>query len=145
MFTPFRFSLRRGAILILTPAFATMLGACGATAEESGGPDASGGSTGATVTVSGGTVEIGADDLEFDASVIEAPAGEPFTIVFTNNETEPHNVAVFVSEGGESIVAGNIIGQGETDEVEVEALEAGTYYFRCDVHPEMEGSIVVEG
>ncbi len=95
--------------------------------------------------MSGGTVELGADDLEFDASVIEAPAGEPFTIVFTNNETEPHNVAVFVSEGGESIVAGNIIGEGETDEVEVEALEPGTYYFRCDVHPEMEGSIVVEG
>lgn len=140
MFTSLRFSLRRGAIFSLTLALAFALGACSA-AE----PNTDDAGPGGTAAVTNGIVELSADDLEFDASVIEAPAGEPFTIVFTNLETEPHNVAIFVSEGGESIVAGNIIGEGETDEVEVEGLAAGTYYFRCDVHPEMEGSIVVEG
>jgi plastocyanin len=145
VFTTFRFTLRRGAILSLTLSLAFVLAACGGGTEGTDGGDGDGSTGGATVAVSGGIVELGADDLEFDASVIEAPAGEPFTIVFTNNETEPHNVAVYVSEGGEPIVVGNIIGEGETDEVEIEGLEAGTYYFRCDVHPEMEGTIVVEG
>ena len=142
MFTSLRFSLRRGAILSPTLLLAFGLAACSGSTEGTAASDAS---PGATAAVTNGIVELSADDLEFDASVIEAPAGEPFTIVFTNNETEPHNVALFVSEGGESIVAGDIIGEGETDEVEVEGLSAGTYYFRCDVHPEMEGSIVVEG
>jgi plastocyanin len=38
-----------------------------------------------------------------------------------------------------------VINEGETSELQVEGLTAGTYYFQCDVHPEMNGSIVVEG
>lgn len=145
MFTSLRLSLRRGAIFSLTLALAVALGACSAAEPSTEAAGASDGNAGGTVAVTGGIVELSADNLEFDASVIEAPAGEPFTIVFTNLETEPHNVAIFVSEGGESIVASDPIGEGETQELEVEGLAAGTYYFRCDIHPEMEGSIVVEG
>lgn len=142
MFSSLRFSMRRGAILTATLLIAFGLAACSGSTD---GFAASDPSPGATATVTDGIVELSADDLEFDASVIEAPAGEPFTIVFTNNEAAPHNVALYVSEGGESIVASEPIGDGETQELEVEGLAAGTYYFRCDVHPEMEGSIVVEG
>ncbi len=96
--------------------------------------------------MTGGEVAISADDLVFDLSTINATAGEEFTITFTNNESQPHNVAVYTEEGGEEIVIGEVItGPDATTQIVVPALDAGTYYFRCDVHPEMEGTIVVEG
>ena len=84
-------------------------------------------------------------DLAFDANVIEAPAGEAFTISFTNNDSAPHNVSVYTEEGGEVIVEGEVIDPGASTEVQVEALDAGEYYFVCDIHPDMNGSVVVEG
>jgi plastocyanin len=127
--------LRAGALLSLV----LVLAACG------GGDSDGGTSGGATVAVTDGVVEISADDLEFNAGTITATAGEPFTVVFTNLESQPHNVAVYTTEGGDEIAIGDVINEGETSELQVEGLTAGTYYFRCDVHPEMEGTIVIEG
>jgi plastocyanin len=120
------------------------LGACtGDSGETAGASDNAGGGT---VAVVDGVVELTADDLAFSASVIEAPAGEAFTISFTNLEAQPHNVAVFTEEGGDEIVKGEIIDEeGGTDEIEVPALDPGEYYFVCEVHTNMEGTIVVEG
>jgi plastocyanin len=139
-----RIPLRRGALLALTLGIALALAACGGGDGNGGngnGGDGNGG--GGTATVSGGTVEISADDLEFDVATIEAPAGEAFTVVFTNEEAAQHNFAVYTEEGGDVIVQGDFIGEGETDEVEVPALDPGEYFFVCDVHPDMTGSVVV--
>jgi plastocyanin len=139
---PFRASLRPGTLpsLLLTIGFA--LAACTGGGGDGGGCPGAGG----TATVSDGEVSICSDDLEFDATTIEAPAGEEFNITFTNAESQPHNVAVYTEEGGEEIVIGEIItGPEVTTQIPVGPLEPGTYYFRCDVHPEMEGTIVVAG
>jgi plastocyanin len=129
-------TFRPRAAMALAVTLILTLAACG-------GSSASGG--GGTATVTDGDVAISADDLVFDLSTINATAGEGFTITLTNNESQPHNVAVYTEEGGEQIVVGEIItGPDATTQIVVPALEAGTYYFRCDVHPEMEGSIVVE-
>lgn len=135
------FALRRGALLTTTAFLALALIAC----SPSGSDSTDGGNGGgATVAVVDGAVAITADNLEFDASTIEAPAGEAFTITFTNAESQPHNVAVYTEEGGDEIVVGDIItGPDETTEITVDALEPGTYYFQCDVHPDMNGTIVV--
>lgn len=143
------FALRRGAHLGLAAVLVLAMAAC-APADDGGNGGAGGadGDTGggATATVSGGTVEITAEDLAFDAEVIEAPAGEAFTVTLVNNDSEPHNIAFYVEEGGEEIAKSEIIGEGETVEVEVPALDAGEYFFVCDVHPaEMTGTLVVEG
>lgn len=140
--TNFRIALRRGTVLSAVIALAAFMAAC-STPSESG--DDEGSTGGGTVAVTDGVVELSAADLEFDANVIQATAGEAFTITFTNNESQPHNVAIYTEEGGDEIVKGNVIGEGETDEVAVEALEAGEYFFVCDVHPEMTGTVVVEG
>lgn len=141
MLNSIRFSLRRREMLTVPLALGIVLAACGGTAETDG-PDSGGG----TIAVVDGLAEISADDLEFDATTITAPAGQPFTIAFTNMEGVPHNVSVYVEEGGELIAGGDIINEGETDEVEIEGLSAGEYFFVCDLHAgEMTGTIVVEG
>jgi plastocyanin len=138
------FALRRGALVILILVFASALAACSGSSDES--EPADGGNGGATATVENGEVAIGAADLAFDVSTIEATAGEDFTITFTNNESQPHNVAVYTEEGGEAIVQGEVItGPDATTQVVVEGLEPGTYYFQCDVHPDMNGTIEVSG
>jgi plastocyanin len=136
------FALLRGALLTITALMALALVAC--SPSGSGSSDGGGNGGGATVAVVDGEVAISANNLVFDASTIEAPAGEAFTITFTNAESQPHNVAVYTEEDGDEIVKGEIItGPDVTTEVAVDALEPGTYYFRCDVHPDMEGTIVV--
>lgn len=132
-------ALRRGAALTIVTLLATALVACSSADGDAGEP------AGATVAVTDGAVEISADDLAFSAGTIEAPAGEPFTITLTNNEAEPHNLSVYTEQGGERLVEGTVISEGETTEVEVAALDAGEYYFVCDIHPEMHGTLVVEG
>lgn len=142
------FALRRATILGLSLLLVFALAACssddGGSASEAPGESAGTGGGGAgTATVADGAVEISAANLEFDASTIEAPAGETWTITFTNNDSAPHNIAIYTEEGGDSIVVGDVINGGETVEVEVPALDAGEYYFHCDVHPDMNGTVVV--
>ena len=151
------FALRRGAPIVLSLALAFGLAACAegdtesSTAANGGGASAAasagaGGNGGSTAEVSGGTVEVTAADMAFSVETITAPAGESFTVTFTNNEAVPHNFSVYTEEGGEEIAVGNVINEGETDEITIEGLEAGEYFFVCDVHPtEMTGTLVVEG
>jgi plastocyanin len=151
------FALRRSAPIVLSLALALGLAACAEGETESStaanGGDASaaasagtGADGGSTAEVSGGTVEVTAADMAFSVETITAPAGESFTVTFTNNEAVPHNFAVYTEEGGEEIAVGNVINEGETDEITIEGLEAGEYFFVCDVHPtEMTGTLVVEG
>jgi plastocyanin len=137
------FALRRGALLGLLVSASLVLAACGGGAAATPSDD---NSAGGTVSVVDGAVAISADDLEFDANVIQATAGEAFTISFTNLEAVPHNVAVDTEEGGDEIVTGEVItGPDATTTINVPALDAGEYYFVCDLHPEMNGTIVVEG
>jgi plastocyanin len=132
-----RFVAALGVVLALGLGSALLLAACG------GGSTSA--SPGATAVVTGGVVEVSAADLVFDASVIQAPANEAFTIHFMNDDTAPHNISVYVQEGGDEVVVGDIIDGGQTTDTAVPALAPGTYYFQCDLHPAMKGTVVVEG
>jgi plastocyanin len=126
-----------GAVALLVLTFA--LGAC---SPASGGP-ASGSSTPAAPA--GAEVRISADKLAFDAKEVAVEAGKPVTIVFENKESIPHNVAVYAdSSASQPISVGEIFSGPATKSQQVPALAPGSYFFRCDLHPDMTGSLIAE-
>ena len=137
------FALRRGALIALTLVFATALAACSNSSDASEPADGEGGT--GTATVADGAVEITAEGLAFDATTIEAAAGEDFTITLVNNDSAPHNISIYTEEGGESLVTGGTAEAGQTVTIDVSALDAGEYYFQCDIHPDMNGTVSVSG
>jgi plastocyanin len=92
-----------------------------------------------------GVIEISADQLLFSAPCMVAPANVDFVIRFTNDEAQPHNVAIYSDRSATTKYLGGEVftGPGVTKESPVAALPAGDYYFRCDVHLEMNGAVYV--
>jgi plastocyanin len=90
-----------------------------------------------------GTIQISATGLAFEQAEVNVPAGEPFTIDFTNNDAgTPHNVAIHrESATGEEVFKGEIFNGVETRTYDVPALDAGAYAFVCTVHPTMVGTM----
>jgi plastocyanin len=92
-----------------------------------------------------GLVTVTARSLAFDTACIALPAGEQVTIRLVNDDTVPHNLAIYTDDSrGTPLFEGEIIQGGETIDYEIEPLEAATNYFVCTVHPEMDGSVRVE-
>lgn len=85
------------------------------------------------------------DETAFVPTDLAAPAGEPFTIEFDNqDEGVPHNVAIYRDESAaESLFVGDLVDGPTTVTYDVPALDSGEYYFRCDVHPVMSGTVEV--
>ena len=126
---------------IASLSLAGFLVACG------GGGGGNGGGQGAPTAGQTGDVaqSIAAQNLEFNTDTLLVPAGSEFTLSFTNNEGQPHNVAIYREQGGEEIFVGEVItGPDNTVEYTIPALEVGTYYFQCDVHPDMNGTVQAE-
>lgn len=86
-----------------------------------------------------GVITLSADQLAFSAPCMLASAGVAFVFRFTNDEAEPHNVAIYTDRSKEtSITVGDTItGPDKTVDYPVDALAAGDYYFDCSVHPAM--------
>lgn len=92
---------------------------------------------------SGSDLAIAALDLAFDTDCLAAPAAGPFTINFDNQDTLPHNVAIYTEQGGQQLFSGQIITGPATVAYEVPAVDPGVFFFQCDVHPTMTGTFVV--
>ena len=87
---------------------------------------------------------IVAKDLKFQTTAVDAKAGENFTLHFDNQDSAPHNVAIYTDSGaGTPVSVGQVVSSGSSDQV-IPALAAGTYFFRCDVHHDMTGTIVAK-
>lgn len=85
------------------------------------------------------------DDQSFVTDRIEAPADEPFALRFFNQDAGvQHNVAIYTDDTAtESLFVGDLILGIGTGEYQVPAIDAGSYFFRCDVHPAMTGTVEV--
>jgi plastocyanin len=87
---------------------------------------------------------IVAKDMKFQTSSVEVKAGSNVTIHFDNQDSVPHNVAIYTDSSASSpLSVGQVVTSEKSDQV-VPALKAGTYFFRCDVHHDMTGTIVAK-
>ncbi len=96
-------------------------------------------------------LEISANSLtSFNVDALEAPAAEPLSVTFDNQDSGvQHNFALYEdegdAEGGAKPIAATELEPGpDSQTVDVCALAAGAYYFHCDVHPNMNGTLTLE-
>ncbi len=93
------------------------------------------------------TVELTAKDKAFDKRSITVPAGARVFIKFHNLDMiTPHNFSLYTDP-----TARNQLFRGEVvlfrKRITYELIapsRPGRYYFRCDLHPTMEGDFIVQ-
>lgn len=107
---------------------------------EAAGSGADGGGGGPSVTVT-------AQNVAFDTDTISLPADTASTIVFDNRDAGiQHNIAIFEDDTMATVLfRGELVTGPGKAEYQIPPLPAGEYYFHCDVHPNMNGTVVVGG
>jgi plastocyanin len=91
----------------------------------------------------GGTADasVSATELAFDTSLLSVPAGRTFGLELENRVSVPHNLSI--RDNNKVRFTGEIFAGPRTITYSVPALEAGSYIFVCDVHPQqMTGTLV---
>ena len=127
--------MKRLAPLLGLGALVLALAAC------SGGASA----TAPSVSADPNAIQISANNLKFSTATLSAPAGKAFQIQFNNQEGAPHNVAIYKNESASEKVFGQDPFSGPKSVVyQVGPLTAGSYFFRCDVHPDMKGTLTAQ-
>ena len=84
------------------------------------------------------------NNLAFSTATLTFPAGETVPLAFDNQSTGiPHDVAIYAQKGGKQLFQGAIVTGPTKVTYQVPPLTAGTYWFQCDVHPQMNGTLTV--
>jgi plastocyanin len=142
--------LSEGTYFFLCVVHPQMTGEIEAVPGEPGGePGGPGGETGGGPPGGGapGGIEpatVVAQGIAFDTDTISLAADRPSTITFDNRDTVPHNIAIYTDDSlSEALFQGEIITGPATVQYEIPPLPAGEYYFQCDVHPNMNGTVTV--
>lgn len=103
------------------------------------------GSPASTADPADADVTVTSVDMAFEQTTLTATAGEAFTLALVNEDAVPHNVAIYTdASASDELYIGEYVTDG-TIVYDIPALEAGEYFFRCDLHPEMTGTLIVEG
>ena len=103
----------------------------------SGGPSSSSGLTGGTPAAPG-TLTITARNLAYDKRTLTAPPNTQTRLQFTNEDAGVlHNVAIYTNNRATTkIFAGELTTGPSTTTYTFTSPAAGTYFFRCDSHPD---------
>ena len=77
----------------------------------------------------------------FSPTTLDVTADKAFALTLDNKDSSPHNLAIYTdSSASTSISVGEIVSNAKATQ-QVPALKPGSYFFRCDVHHEMTGTI----
>ena len=96
------------------------------------------------------SLQIVAQGIAWDRATLSAFANQPLTIAVDNRDAgTPHNWVLYEGEepGGDVIIGTEIENGPVIQNLEFGPLEPGSYYYNCEVHPQMEGVLtaLVEG
>jgi plastocyanin len=71
------------------------------------------------------------------------PAKVAFSLELVNRDNAPHNISIYRdATAADKLFGGDIVSGPANRVYSVPALPPGTWYFRCDVHPDMHGTII---
>ena len=120
--------------------------------EEDAGTEPAGGAAPTEQTDGGGGdgVTVVAQDIAFDQTEFSIPAGEEATVTLDNQDAGiDHNIAIYANQEdgiakNNPLFAGEIFAGVDSMDYAVGPLDANDYYFQCDVHPNMNGTVTVE-
>ena len=93
-----------------------------------------------------GVIEVTLLDILFSPNNLHVPLDEAVTIRFTNNDPATHTMRVAGIDGRydtEDDAVVSTIGPGAVEELTFDGAAAGTYTFRCDLHPGSMGGVIV--
>lgn len=99
----------------------------------------------ATCSPDGTALRITAFDNKFDKNCLAVPADQAFTIDLSNLDRGiPHNLAIYEDQTArKAFFKGEPVDGPGKATYSVPGLQGGTFYFRCDPHPEMNGTFIV--
>lgn len=90
-------------------------------------------------------VPLAAKGLKFDKAELAFKSGGEADIAFDNMDSAvPHNVAVYADEAHtKALFTGDLVVGPLKVDYKFPAPAPGSYFFRCDVHPFMQGKVTV--
>jgi plastocyanin len=91
----------------------------------------------------GGAVIV-ASGIAFDRATLEVPTGRTFPLLFENRDFAPHDVAIYPENGDDAVFVGETFSGPDSRIYQVPSLPPGTYRFECQVHPQMDGTLIAK-
>lgn len=90
-------------------------------------------------------VTVKAKDVAFSTDCLAFEADKPFSIQFKNeDEGVEHNIAIFKDpDAAEKLFKGELTTGPSDVTYNVNPIPKGKYHFHCDVHPDMNGAVIV--
>jgi plastocyanin len=97
-----------------------------------------------TVEPGAGAIRVVARNTAFDKDRIELPADQPSMLALDNEDPIDHNLSIYEDESasGDPLFTFEPFAGPATKTFPVDPLPAGEYYFHCDIHPVMNGTVV---
>ena len=100
-----------------------------------------------TATKGAGGIKVVAHNTAFDPKEIDLPADTPSKLTVANKDPFAHNLSIYKDESasGQPLFSFEPFPGPATKTFDVPAIAEGEYYFHCDIHPTMNGKVVVGG